>query len=226
MSNVRNVTTESLMATIRDLERRIRALESAPRIPHTSLSQGSLIVYDENGDDVVTVGKLYNGKYGLAVNTGPGGITFLSDTDGLALPFYAAPFRIASGAPDSSGAVKVTSTSFVTVYRTVIELLQWDAVRVRVPAQTNGAETGEVRLRNLSNGNVTAAVPVSSAGGLFDFRWLHGGEVGTGPWFFAVEARVTSGTGVWVWNPDGGAVFYRGDFMIPPATTTGRDLAS
>lgn len=194
------------------------------RLVSATIQEGSIRVIDADGNVLVTLGRQDDGEYGIRIDspelTHP--TVLYADTAGMALPFYAAPFRAIDRAPDTNGGLKVTGTTFQSIFRTEIELLQWDAVRVRVPAITSSSDTAEVRISNVSNGQVTDAQSVTSAGGVFDFRWLHGGTLGTGPHYFEVQARqVTGSGGVWVYGPDGGAVFYRGSFMDPAATTTG-----
>ena len=63
-------TMESL---IRELDRRVRNLETAPRLTNSSIQDGSLRVLDADRDPQVIVGKQDDGSFGLVV-LGPNGV--------------------------------------------------------------------------------------------------------------------------------------------------------
>lgn len=54
-----------LAAQLADVERRLRALESAPRLSSASLTDGAFVVTDTNGVVKVRLGLLADGTYGL-----------------------------------------------------------------------------------------------------------------------------------------------------------------
>lgn len=60
-----------MAATIADLQRRIRALERAPRLTQSSVEGGALEVYDDTGTLTVLVGNLPDGTPGLVEVNGP-----------------------------------------------------------------------------------------------------------------------------------------------------------
>jgi hypothetical protein len=212
-------TTESILA---DLNRRLKILESAAQLGSSQINAGALTITDAAGNILVTAGQLPNGSYGLQVNSGPGGpgVMFLADANGVALPFVITPARDTS----AGGAVATTSTTVTPLWRTEIELLEWDAVRVRVPWAT-GTAAGSLRIAAI-NGSVTTATATvalaASSSGTYDFRWLHGVTLGVGPIYFEVQAATSNAAQpVSVWGPDGGFTFYRGADMTPAATAPG-----
>jgi hypothetical protein len=59
-------TPDSLTKIVRDLERRIRALETGGRIGYASIPDGgALTVLDSTGTSVLRIGTLTSGGYGI-----------------------------------------------------------------------------------------------------------------------------------------------------------------
>lgn len=61
-----------LLAKIVQLEDRIDKLERVPRIGNTSIDKGALIIKDAAGNDIVEVGLMSDGRYGLRINNTAG----------------------------------------------------------------------------------------------------------------------------------------------------------
>lgn len=210
---------DALARLLADFQHRLERLESSPQLGNTQINAGSLTVTDAQGNVLITVGLLPNGSYGFEVDSAPGGpgTMFLADANGVALPFMIAPARsVATGA-------SVTSTTLVSVWRTEVELLLWDSVRVRVPWQTGtAAATAQVVAENITGVSTAVVNLPASSNGTLDFRWTHGIQLAVGPVYFAVQAATSNAAApVTIWQPDGGFTFYRGVDMTPPATTNG-----
>jgi hypothetical protein len=208
------LVTEDLLARIADLERRIRNLETSPRLTQSSVKDGAVTFYDAATRRVVVIGKqpdtgkwgisvfdaltgnrvVYLGEYGtnlygMFVDRTPGdGVIEANTSDGIISPWLTHPFR------RLNDFVAVTSGTFVSTHEAAVELIQSKAARVRIPWTTDGGTTGEVRL--FLNGSATNARSLAAGGaGEAEFKWLHGATLGSGPQFFQIQARRTGGAG-------------------------------
>lgn len=215
---------DSFKTTFDEIDRRLRALETAPGLSHSSVDAsngGAFQVNDSGGNLTASLGVLSNGAAGVEIVNPTSGTILWIDSLGYALPVLATPFSNLGAFDPGNGGVKVTGATFTAVFQAAIELLQQDSVRVRTPATTGGTDQGEIRLKMPQFGVTTSAQTITSAGGTFDFRWLHGRPQQVGPVFVDVEIRQTVGTGgVWAWFPLG-ASWYRGSFLFPQSTPTG-----
>jgi hypothetical protein len=66
------ILAETLLSIIHDLERRLRALETAPQLTSASIKDGALTIYDGSGRAIVVLGKQADGAYGMRVNDAGG----------------------------------------------------------------------------------------------------------------------------------------------------------
>jgi len=71
-------TTNDIMSRIKELERRIRDMETAPRASSTSIDSGGIRLVDdgkiyaqEDGVDTLLVGKQFDGSFGAVALSGP-----------------------------------------------------------------------------------------------------------------------------------------------------------
>lgn len=56
---------DDLFAWLRDLDRRLVALERSPQLTSASIKDGALTIYNSAGQPIVVLGKQANGRYGL-----------------------------------------------------------------------------------------------------------------------------------------------------------------
>lgn len=204
---------------IAELLRRVRILETAPRAAHTSitdpagnelirLSRGGLEFLDAAGNPVVVldaaglrmldpagvtrtlVGLISGSNYGIRVRDAANGIRFSIENDGYKDPWLAHPWRNVV-TPDRAS---TTSATFVDLWGGRVELVTHQGVVASSAWVTDGATTGEVRLRR--GASVTSAVALGAgAAGAQQFKWLHGANLGDGPLDFHLQARRTGGAG-------------------------------
>ncbi len=166
--------TQDLTATIRDLQRRIAALERARPMAGASISEGNLDVRAPDGSSILRAGVLpYGGEtaFGVEVRRQSGGLQarFFDTVDGngYAAIFdeqgstifsedtfsgfgIATPYLQVAAMPYSevlSPPQSTTSTTFVRLHRLHFQLQQpW--LRTHLICQTDAATTGEVQLAN------------------------------------------------------------------------------
>ncbi|CAB5217937.1 hypothetical protein UFOVP209_32 [uncultured Caudovirales phage] len=182
---------ENLSTYIRDLERRIRLLETAPRLANASVS-------DDAGVVRTLTGKLPSGDYGFEIHNSSGATVFQVLSSGVSVP------RAQMGVVKSSDFVVVTSGTFTPTWRAYSPYIVADAVQITVLVATDPGTTAEIRLT--TNGSPISAINAIPANSQVstDFKWKTAGlVVGTGPAIFYVEVRRTGGAGnVNVYPPD------------------------
>lgn len=177
-----------------EVERRLAALERAPRATRTSISDAAgverviLGAVDEAGSD-----------YGFEVRNDTGDTVYQAGADGVAYP------RLPLQMLKANDNVVVTSATFVPTWSLVCPYATADAVQVQVAVAADPATTAEVRLSaNLSGTPVTATfvVPASTAN-YYEWKWAPPGlVVATGPLAVDVEVRRTGGAGnVYAYSP-------------------------
>ncbi|MEY2454359.1 MAG: hypothetical protein QOD92_3933 [Acidimicrobiaceae bacterium] len=221
---------EDFATRLADIESQLRILGTAPRATHTSVKGGSFTILDDAGKTVVVLDrdglKMYDATgqlrtragyinvasgYGLSVLDAAGALHFEVNDDGYRQPWLATPWR------DNTFSKATASGAFVALWAARMEILESRGVSTWLGWQTDGATTGEIRLRS-SGGSTTNAVAVAAgASGSQQFRWLHGGTLNTGPFSIFAEARVTGGPGsVHLYDPD--APLYQVDELVCTAT--------
>lgn len=214
----------------REVERRLRTLETAPRAAHTSISdddgnvvveltRDGLIIYDPStgkpilwlgpfgltmydGDGVgrTHIGRIGSDNYGAQVFDSGGGLRFWVDNVG-----YHDPWLHSAFVPDPSITMlqqraETTSGSFVGAWEARFQLVTHGGFAADVLLGADAGTTGEARI--LGPDGVTAAVSFGSSGVLGSWRWQHGSPLGTGPALFKVQMRRTGGAGkVYSWWP-------------------------
>ena|SRR5215207_2403631 len=181
----------SLGAMIRELERRIRALEMQQRTRATAIKGGTLKVLSGDDDVVAEIGRLEGVTDGLSVfdtDTGTG-MFHVSGVLGWATPYLGSSFR----APTEQQVI--TSGTFVTAYETRFEQNHSLHVRFTCGVVTDGSTAGEVRVRinGVTIGNTLVVAASHSA--FHEFAAPTGGILFAGPYTLTVEGRRTSGAG-------------------------------
>lgn len=191
----------TLQAMFREIDRRLRALESAPQLQNSSLTGGSIVALNDVNQRVAEFGALVGGDYGFAVNEALSLRTLMlvTDAEGWTVPVWQHAWRSASAS------VTVTSGTFTPVYRTVIPVPMSTVIATQVTVITDAATTGELRLT--IEGVTSTSVKTLPANVQTDtsFAWAHGRDIGLGaaPMSMMVEARRTSGAGnVYVFAPN------------------------
>lgn len=67
---------------LKQIERRLRALETAPRAPDTSVEDGSITILDTSNKERAKFGKLGTNRYGLEIFDAEGDVRLLVGRDG------------------------------------------------------------------------------------------------------------------------------------------------
>ena len=77
---------ETITSILRDFERRLRNLETAPRAVATSVSAGAFSINDADGNELVRLGLLDDGgNYGIQITNDVGGRVFRVTQNGIFL---------------------------------------------------------------------------------------------------------------------------------------------
>lgn len=99
----------TLEARIMDLERRMRTMETAPRLTSASIGEGGLTIQggyikikDDLGDDVVRLGALQNGSYGAEQRVGVDWVPLLQLSSGVRSANTIAGVDVSAGAGATS----------------------------------------------------------------------------------------------------------------------------
>lgn len=193
------------------IERRLAALERAPRLTNASIS-------DDAGRTRVSLGRLDPDAddYGLVVYDENETVTFWADGRGTIYP------QQQWGLRQAGLYIPITGAAFAPVWQVVTSYTTTDAMRLQVYVSADTATTGEVRLScNVGGTPVSATVPIPALfGDYVEWKWAIPGVIpGTGPIEVAVEARRTSGAGaINVYQP---AQAVSIDSILAGATPTG-----
>jgi hypothetical protein len=228
-----------LAAWKQDVEERLRVLETAPRATNTSVRNGVWTILDDEGHDLLRLSRFgldlidLNGnlrlRIGQITNT-PGdlgiiiadevGRRFWIDSQGTKDPWYTYPWR------NPNAAIEVVETDWTPVWVSHVPLLQHKGVQAYFNWATDADVEAEVRLRVLSPTDSSGNDPMTDTvelpmgeNNIGVFRWLHGVPVGTMAVEFALDARVTAGTGsLWMYESQAGLT------TVDPQTCTATGL--
>lgn len=193
---------------LRRIEQELRAIQGKNPL-NDAVFSGVLRNTDAAGNTLVEIGpnglKMYdatgllrarigyiNGAagYGMSLWDQAGGLRFEVNDDGYRDPWLAHPWRKVN-TPDRES---TSSGSFVPLWRSRVEIITHGGVAIAAAWVTDAATTAEVRLA--VSGATTSAVSLAAGtSGVQPFKWLHGRTLGTGPFYFEIEARVTGGAG-------------------------------
>lgn len=189
---------DNLASRLRELEWRIRNLETSPRLRSSSVKGGALSVLDDNGQEVVHLGALVNGDgistSGVTVTLQPSNKTVLwiDGENGIAWPYQVR-------AMERDTFTAVTSASFVSTHVGNTLNVPSDSMVLQVYAYVDAGTVGELRCthNHIDAVNTPTAVrTVSNSGTVntFAWNWRHGIPI-TGSASVHVEARRVSGAG-------------------------------
>lgn len=184
----------------RDIERRLKALETGNQAGDTTVTEGATRVRDEEGLERVRIGALDGeGGYGVEVYDEDGGRRFRADGQGLKDPYIPLtwlPRDIST--PGWIQSIDDTTSGFEGLWDSSLWLLSHGGVIIVVDWQLEDPDM-EGRLRIVGNNTATAydqldSIGVSGAGKTSVFKWRHRLDLGE-PADFAIEAEIVSGTG-------------------------------
>lgn len=203
----------NLADTLRDITRRLSALERSPQLPNSSMRGGSTRLLDNDGNVLWAAGNV--NFVGAVGGDAYGAFTF--DTAGAMVDGAATGFRgrIYPSTPislHSSAAVTITSSSFVSVFEGGVQNPDGDVYQIIGAVETSSGTTGEVRLTMGSTHSAVLSVPAST-NKFYEFDWEHPSTSGINDpragreqaGIVIVEARRVSGTG--------------SVFLLPPQTS-------
>jgi hypothetical protein len=158
-------------AQVDDLERRVRALESAPRAAFTAVNNGTFSVLDENGtlvcqmdqfgfiqftpsgNEQVRIGKLQEGpdRYGIRIRKDTGAIVFYVADTGDVLPDFRVPWVSFDIFAETDSAV------YIDVYKHRFYSMA-NGIDYHIFAVPNAGNTMDVRIRAQEVGGTLVTV--------------------------------------------------------------------
>jgi hypothetical protein len=190
-----------LAEKLRELERRLTELEAARPLGNTTISQGTLRVVDSNGDLRVQIGEMVGAGgtgdvWGIEVVNQPGTADwpngepfFRASDDGAEFPYQSLPMV------DESLVSSVTSGSFVATWTAATGILMHRYASALVWVTTPVGTTGEIRLTSGAAESDAVTIPSNTNTYVSIPAFAHGLSIWTGPHYFDIEARRTSGAG-------------------------------
>lgn len=178
---------EDLSSYISDLERRIRLLETAPRLKSSSNS-------DDNNVTRTVFGQFPDpdGDFGLEIRNASSTLTFRADSLGIAYP------RIPLSLTKAADVIAVTSATEVNTWRLTTAMATADAIQIQLQVTSDAGTTGTLRISaNIGGTSYTAAQVVPALfSGFLEWKWAPVGlVVGTGPIVYDILATRTGGAG-------------------------------
>lgn len=174
---------ESLGSYVADLERRIRLLESAPRLKNASIS-------DETNTERVLLGRFEDGDFGVEVRNSTGASVFKVGAAGQIYP------RQQMYVTRGNDYVIVTSGTYVSAWEVMMPYATADAVQIDITISTDAATTADLYIScNVPATSAVVNVPAFTSQN-YAFAWaVPGLVVGDQSVFFQIMVRRTSGTG-------------------------------
>lgn len=209
-----------------DFERRLHALETAPRAPFTSITEGTLFVIDTDGTVLARLGN-FNGpdlspSVGVSFYDSEGRTVFAVDGghEGLHYPHAQAGWTIPTSQP-------ITSGTFVTISEAGLYELAHDSIFFDAALIVPAATTAEVRATDAVSGAVTNTVTVgASSSGSVTCQWIHPFSVGWGDSdpdtaaLLQYQVRRASGAGTITAFPPRQLVMANRSFLTAPSDVT------
>ena len=180
----------SITRDIADLERRLRIMERSNRLTTASVTDGSLDVMDADRARRVAMGKLDDGRFGLAAYDANGNERFRADDRGIIAP--SGIFQVASV---NDGVVAGASSALS--HKMYGGLLAHSALQINVPWDSSGGTSSVNVFVTDAGGLVSTGTGVGplGAGGVIVFRWLHTLALGsTGEFRLFIQKASGAGT--------------------------------
>jgi hypothetical protein len=180
----------SIFQDIRALMERLRVQESANRQAGGGITDGALLIYDEDGQVVAFLGTLASGVTGIQIVQSPTvGMFHISDVYGWAQPY------LGSSWVRTTESIATTSGTFEDVYRVRMEQATGIHVRFQVYFMAAAGTTGEIRCAQGATPLGPTYVIGDGHAAWHEFAYPFGAPLYTGPYEIQLEARVTSGAG-------------------------------
>lgn len=184
---------DDLILQLKQLERRVRTLESSNRLLSGSIQGGTLKVLAPDLGKIAEIGSIFGGGTDGLLVYAADHATVILDADrvqGFASPWMSSAWH------DPADLHTITSGTFATTWQTLTELMWSTQVLFRCVVITDGATTGELRvtMAGTAVSNVKT-IPISTSG-FVEFRWQHGLAIGGGPVVTVLDARRASGAGL------------------------------
>lgn len=177
---------------LRDLKRRLTALEGARNMRSASVTGGTTRWLDADGNVAVEIGEFTDGERGIRTVLPDGTEMFRTDGTGFAAP--AIPIISYFNVDQYA----VTGSTFETAVGGSHSNVVHPGLALSIYVETDVGTTGEVRVGvsadsgSAFSNTVTIA---SGATGSLGLNWLHGLDIPTVSLVWAVQLRRTSGAG-------------------------------
>lgn len=167
-------------AWMRSIEQRIDKLETARRLPNSSMSGGTFELTSEDGHPKLlffgTVASSGDGAplYGVQINDAKGDVVFAVDesVNGIVYPQFYGQWTVPQ-------AQSITNSSFVTVAECSYGAFAHDVMVADAAIVVPAGTTAEVRVFDNANSISTNTLSVSASGNV-RLNWLHPYKVGWG----------------------------------------------
>lgn len=187
---------ETLASWQKEVERRLHLLEAMPAIQNMSQKGGTFVLISPTTGKNMQLFGSFGAFYGEVIYDKDNSSMLMvrDDIAGLIKPDIPAPFHLPATQTITAGALG-------TVFEWEPRSLYHAVLQVRCKVITDGATTGEIRLRETVTGAITNTLTVPINTNKFaSFDWLHsvvlGDDLpGSGASSFKIEARRASGAG-------------------------------
>lgn len=177
---------EDLSTYIADLERRVRLLETAPRLKSSSNS-------DANNVTRTLIGQFSDGDFGFEIRNSTSLTSFRADSQGISYP------RIPLLLTKASDVITVASGVETFTWRVTCASAVANAIQIQLQTGSDVGTTGSVRIGvNISGTTYSAArtIPSGSSGLFLNWKWAPTGLLlGYGPFVFDILVTRTGGAG-------------------------------
>lgn len=216
----------SIETILRDLERRLHAVENANPARFTTITEGSTIVKELDGTILARFGN-FNGPdmapaVGVSLYDSDGRTVLAIDGshEGLHYPHIQAGWTVPT-------AQSITSGAFVTVAEAGVYETTHDCFFFQAAIVVPGATTAEVRVHDASTGVDTNVLTVGAgASGTVTCQWIHPFSIGWGDTdpdtapLLQYQVRRASGAGTISAFPPRQLVFVNRSFLLAPSGAT------
>lgn len=178
----------SLAGKLKELERRLGAMERSGTLRNTSMKEGTIIITDESGAPMVLVGRFDDGSYGLGVLDGSGNFVSIQNY------IFGQQFdqEVATGSTDSTTAVDLGGPAVTVNVGPTGNVVVTAGAYIGIGA----TQTASVSLwiDGVSSGSVLGASNSNASGiaGSYQNSRLYSG-LEPGPHLFELRYRVLSG---------------------------------
>lgn len=201
---------DSLLKRVAELERRLEDVERSPALTRSSIDGGLLELRDLADPpktrfylgEFATAGGLSQPdtgtRYGYNVRDEDGVICIEVVDKGFSWPWFPIPARPRKAITAGGYYVDVTSGSFESCFTAEVGVVLSDVLFWQGVITTDAGTTAQYRLNNqvVSGATTTSRSLAAASQVTFDFMWLHGQPLGSGPFIPTLEVRRTAGAGL------------------------------